>query len=92
MHHLEPFEKKKNDIFEFIGIASDRVARLENREKIHDPGKFGDVTQCRANKKGGLATCLNTSSPWFGAVDVWRGGPYNIYSILVIKHLTPPSV
>ena len=81
------FETKISQMLGFAGVTSDRVVRWENNEKIRYPGRFGDVTQCNVGESCRMAAAAkeqnggaNTSSPWFGTVDLRRGGPYQIYS------------
>eukprot|EP00536_Pseudo-nitzschia_multiseries_P000234 jgi/Psemu1/178023/e_gw1.3.6.1 len=73
------FETTIRDLLRFAGVTSDRVVRWENREQTRYPGRFGDVTQCQAGEDCRLATA-KASEPWFGTVDVRKGGAFDIYS------------
>ncbi|MGK3746073.1 MAG: hypothetical protein ACI90V_012934, partial [Bacillariaceae sp.] len=83
---FDHFEDKLKQLLELAGVRSDRVVRWENKEKVHYPGRLGDITQCSAGEscestatsKGSNGEDV-TSSPWFATVDVRRGGPWKIY-------------
>lgn len=83
---FDQFEAKLQQLLKLAGVKSDRVVRWENKEKVHYPGRLGDITQCSAGEscesiaisKGSNSEDV-TSSPWFGTVDILRGGPWKIY-------------
>jgi len=78
------FESKLKKMLEFAGVTSDRVVRWENKEKIHYPGRFGEITQCGAGESCESTASSSdnniTSLPWFATVDVRRGGVWQVYS------------
>jgi len=83
--NFDLFESKLKKMLEFAGVTSDRVVRWENKEKIHYPGRFGEITQCGAGEScESIASSSDKdikSLPWFATVDVRRGGVWQVYSM-----------
>jgi hypothetical protein len=78
------FEETLGRLLSFLGVTSDRVIRWENSEKVHYSGRLGNITQCTADEI--CHASLDThdegqpKNPWFGTVNIRRGGPWQIYS------------
>lgn len=78
------FEGKIKKILELIGLTTQSIVRWENKEKVHYPGRFGDVTQCTTEDKCEPPSAMGidgvVESPWFATVDVQKGNAFDIYS------------
>lgn len=77
---FDDFEQSLGRLLEFIGVTSDRVVRWKNHEKIHYPGRIGDITQYRAGASLEDITSNDRNHPWIGTVDIRKGGPWQVYS------------
>jgi hypothetical protein len=78
---FEDFEETLGRLLEFAGVTNDRVVRWQNHEKLHYVGRIGAITQYNAKdsdqiRDGDMSAIIQ---PWFGTIDVRRGGPWQVY-------------